>query len=303
MKRFFQIHRPTKRILILSVVLLLAVGLTVGTVAKYVREQQHKNILAGEAFYFTVDHLGNTNTESSLHKTVELFGGGTHVLPFAVQNFFDELRVTSADVSYTVALDPSSTYGGASLDKNAAGYTLAGGSAREESFVLTVNAGYDEGDTVVVRVASSVPYEKEMTLTFLLHKYESAVSYRVVDGPVASLIVMTNVALAKGDLVIDWSGVKTTGGVSQNTQNIFQVDTTSPYIADDVGGVLEFVTNPLAGGYLKSATVTQALEPGESILIYFFKIDATADYSVETTPATLVDGVYRITLTGGEGGE
>lgn len=295
-------HKRKTRIVPIVGVLVLVFCVCFGVFAKYMQNNKYDNTVLAEDFYFTVDLLGDTNTVQSLERTVDLYGGGEHELSFTVQNFFDEKRVNGTAIEYTVKIDTeNSTYSGASLGAYDASYTLAAGpDEASKEFVLTIPAGYKEGDRVIVTVASSAPYEKTMTLTFLLHRFTADVSYRVIDqagSSTASLIIMTNVEVEKGKLFLDWSGAQTRGGVFQAEENILQIDTTNLYILDEIDGVLQFETNKIPeGGYLKTATVTRSLKPGESILIYFFKIDPQADYSKDTTAATYADGKYTVTL-------
>ena len=265
------------------------------------RNEQYDYGVTAEKFYFTVDLLGDTNTVESLQKSFDLYGGASHELPFCVQNFFDEKRINDSQITYTVKIDTAnSTYAGASLGDLQSSYTFTAGAKESQKFVLKINTGYQEGDSVSVIVSSSAPYEKTMTLTFVLHHFTSEVSYRVVDqagSSTASLIIMTNVDIPKGKLGIAWSGAKTKDDVSQSEKNILQIDTTSMYILDEIDGVFQFKTNQIpTGGYLKAAVVTHSLEPGESILIYFFKLDPQADYSMDVTAATCSDGIYTVIL-------
>lgn len=288
------------RIALIVVALVLVSFVCFGVFAKYFAQNEYHNTVAASEFYFTVDLLGDTNTEDSLTKTFDLYGGAAHTLPFCVQNFFDDKRINSDAITYTVKIDAESTYDGVSLDQNDASYVFAADAKTSKKFVLSVDAGYKEGDKVVVTVESSAPYQKTMKLVFVMHHYTADVSYRIVDqagSNAASLIIMTNVEIAKGNLFLDWSNVTTKGGISQNEQNIFQIDTTNIYILDEVDGVLKFDTNAFpAGSYLKQATVTHMLEPGESILIYFFKIDPQADYSISDTPAQKAGDTYQVTI-------
>lgn len=259
--------------LILAFVLLVT-AIAVGITAAYRSEDDYEGTAAASRFYFTVDLLGETVADSSLTKTVHLYGGNAKVLPFTVQNYFDSLRITERDTAYTVSLAAS----GATASMNEIGdSSLAGGVKSEKAYQLSIDAGYDDSATVTVTVRSTEPYVKEMRLIFVLHTYEAPLTYRIEDeaGVLnARLILMANVDIEKGKLVFDWSNAKTTGGVSQNTANILPVDSNNTYV---IGNTVSL------GEYLKSITVQKNLSAGQSIAIDFMKTDPAANYSIEET--------------------
>lgn len=256
--------------LILAAVLFVGV-LAVGITAAYRRQNEYDNSVEAAGFYFTLDLLGDTLTDDSLSRTVHLYGGNAKLLPFTVQNYFDSLRVTERDTAYTVSLTASGAT--ASLSESGS-FSLVGGSAKEQALTLSVDAGYSDGATVTVTVASSSPYEKVMQLVFILHTYDAPLTWRIEDTAgvlSARLIIMTNVDIEMGKLSFDWSDAETLLGVSQATANILQVDSNNTYVKG----------NPIpVGGYLKALIVQKKLSAGQSIAIDFMKLDPDADYSI-----------------------
>ncbi|MBQ9746681.1 MAG: hypothetical protein IJW21_07640, partial [Clostridia bacterium] len=73
-----------------------------GVTAKYVSERGFdSNKITAKNFYFTVDLMGDTNSQESLSKSVNIYGGETKKLKFKVQNFFDKERFTTENITYT----------------------------------------------------------------------------------------------------------------------------------------------------------------------------------------------------------
>ncbi|MBQ8403178.1 MAG: hypothetical protein IJX55_01980 [Clostridia bacterium] len=300
-------NNGTARAALIITALALVVFLFAGVAAKYVSEREiDDNKVTPSNFYFTVDLLGDTNTESSLSKTFDLYGGDAKEIKFNVQNYFDSSRITSEAIKYTVeVVDSGSTYDKCSLsDANGTlgedELILNGGEVNHKPISLNIQEEYANNDTVVVKVKSTAPYEKEMTLTFVLHTYESPAKYRIedsADSAVASLIIMTEEDISKGNLTVDWSNISD-----------LRVDTTNMYVLDEN---LKLPTNSGnvtdADGYLTKIKITKELKAGQSILIYFFKTDITKDYSVgDTKVEKNVDGKINIVLNaviaGGENG-
>ena len=96
-----------KRNLIILMFLMMCclICIVAPVVAKYVKEKNSVINISSDEFYFTVDLLGDTNSEDSLEKTFQFYGGDKKEVTFSVQNYFDEFRITESDIKYTISLD------------------------------------------------------------------------------------------------------------------------------------------------------------------------------------------------------
>lgn len=262
-----------------------------GIAAKYIQKTDDPgNQVGAKDFYFTVDLFaaeGEEDENRIVEKRVDLFGAGQRELYFTVQNFFDELRVNSDEIEYTVSYTTSDGLTATVHEPNASlqsgPYKLTGGTASERTFVITATGDIpDEGAEVVVTIQSTAPYNKTMVLTVGLNPQEYDVLYRLEDEPAtnsAKLIIMAGKRIQAGELLLDWSAINASGNVLQidSTNGIFLPDTT--------------------GGYAKTATNTKEIEEGASIAIYFFKLDPSINYMIGDTVAQLSGGKYQVVIT------
>jgi len=296
--------------------LILAVVFPLGTVlARYYQETAHPGgIVTSDPFYFTIDKLGDTDTEGSWI----LSGGTTQTVDFAVTNFYDKWRKNSDQTVYQIELQvtgndgvleqPYLTYRG-SAEKPAqnTNLTLAGG--EQEVYTLTVPEGYRNGAEVTVTVRSYEPYEKTLTLHFYLNSYEHAVAWRVVDAPGSSFVsiyLKANVDdIDPPALKLNWDAINTPELVR------WEVDLGNSYLLVDDHGDPSTVNEAVEGVnaerandtqiFLHEVTITQTLLHNNEIRIDIIKHDKDENYldllSEVSGGAVLVDGVYVITFT------
>lgn len=293
-----------KRSLIFLIVLVICLVMVciLPVIAKYVKEKSSEVNITSDNFYFTVDLLGDTNTEASLKKTYSFYGGDTKEVTFNIQNYFDEFRITSSDVkynvSYEVKLPTGSLYDVSNVSVNVNGTgTLSKGGKSFDECTLRALEGYDNGTEIVISISSTAPYKKTMVITFILMTFESEGNYYIIDSKdslYAELFITTNVPIPVGALIIDFSDIN-------NSSNLLQVDMTNIYLIDEAN-----VLNQIEPGesYLKCVTNTIAINTGEAISIKFFKKDISKDYSLASTKLNgVVEGiekVYKIILTNNE---
>lgn len=293
-----------KRNLIILMFLMMCclICIVAPVVAKYVKEKNSVINISSDEFYFTVDLLGDTNSEDSLEKTFQFYGGDKKEVTFSVQNYFDEFRITESDIKYTISLDVNlptgSVYDSSSvLINDLSDKTLAKSAKSSNLYTLTVPEGYDNNTEVVITISSTIPYTKTMKLTFVLKTFESEVSYYVIDSAkslYAELFVTTNVPIPVGKLLVDFSNIN-------SSSNALQVDMTNMYLIDKNG-----VLNKIEDGetYLKKVNNTIMINTGEAISIKFFKGDISKDYSLESTNINGVseenEKIYKIIITESE---
>ncbi len=309
--------RKRKKLYIILSLLAVAVLVAVLSVvhAKYIFDKiNRENQIKAENFYFTVDLLGHAedislgNTEETT-KTIDVFGQSA--MSFSVQNYFDELRINSTDVKYTVSMQTDIegaelSCGGAVADSFTK--TLSGGSKASEAFTLALPNDYEHLAEAEITVkaekdSSGVGYEKTMTLKFVMHKYAYELLYRIDDegndSEYVSLVVMSNIDVQKDSIIIDWQTVNSTG-------NRLQVDSTSSYILTD--GVLSGKNDPaIQGGFLKEVVITEDISAMQSFSLVFYKspkgFSCTGDESVnpiyvEPNSQNSYFGVSRVTVDG-----
>lgn len=290
-----------KRNLIILIVTLIAFValITSPMLAKYLREEDRNVGVNAEKFYFTVDLLGDTVIDTQLSKSFDLYGGDDKQLSFNVQNYFDDFRITESNVkynvSYQVVLPTGSAYDTSKVTlTNAGDKTLTGNTKSSLKYDLSILDGYDNGTEVVVTIKSTVPYVKEMTLTFVLNTFSSEYSYYIIDSVnslYAELIITTNINIPVKGLIIDFSQVNTTSAV-------LQIDASNTYLLDKKDGNLVLETNKVPDGqsFLTSVTNTIAINAGEAVSFKFFKSDITKNYSLSNTQGNGVSSVYTVTI-------
>lgn len=278
------------------IIAVLLLSLVVGISAKYIYDTiGEKTQAVALDFYFTIDALGDTNEMDELETDIHLFGGGEKNVAFAVQNYFDTLRINEKDIKYTVELqcNDAGYENKAVFTQEPDNYTMEASSGRhQDEFIVKLPTGYEQqGKTVTVTavVKSSSPYVKEMKLNFVLHSEDAPLTYRVEDNTgdnFATLIVMSNDDIPAGKLLIDWSAIN-------QSENVLQIDTTSPHVLD---GTLELDSNDPSTSFLKQVTTTRSIAKGESIQIYFFKSNPNENYNIPDTAVTPVSGIYNISI-------
>ena len=290
-----------KRNLIILIVTLIAFValITSPMLAKYLREEDRNVGVNAEKFYFTVDLLGDTVIDTQLSKSFDLYGGDDKELSFNVQNYFDDFRITESNVkynvSYQVVLPTGSAYDTSKVTlTNSGDKTLTGNTKSSLKYDLSILDGYDNGTKVVVTIKSTVPYVKEMTLTFVLNTFSSEYSYYIIDSVnslYAELIITTNINIPVKGLIIDFSQVNTTSAV-------LQIDASNTYLLDKKDGNLVLETNKVPDGqsFLTSVTNTIAINAGEAVSFKFFKSDITKNYSLSNTQGNGVSSVYTVTI-------
>ncbi len=276
--------------LLAATVLLTAVSVTW---AAYVKQEKYKeNQAKMENYYFTADLLGSSD---ETERTVDIYGSSE--IHFSVLNYFDDLRINADDIKYTVKYtadwavnegDVLLKYGestvGEAPTEHSETLTAAGGKKQHTyKFEIADTAEYEDGDEIVVTVKSEKTdksaYSKTMVLKFKLHKYTEDISYRIEDDFVSTkLVIMSNVEVAAGKLVIDWSAIN-------SEANILQVDCNNAFLLEkDENGALALITNlpsnlntpaeegGVAADYLKNCIITQKIDAMQSLEIIFFKV-------------------------------
>ncbi len=290
--------------------ILVVCALFTGVFAKYA--YQHDSTpgqITADNFYFTTDLTGDTvmvlqgdtdtynfGQESTTGRW-QLYGGVQHTLTIKVQNYYDDLRVTGADITYTatVSTNSAATTGADGLTVSSASGTLTGDDKHDDALTLTIPAhnswAYNDGDTVTLTVTSTAPYEKTFTLIFTLHTVNDVLSYRVLDtvgSPYAELIIMSNVMDENGN----------TKSVTPHLKwpETLDIDNTNNLTFTEKNGDMFVQQDGMEG---RDMLLSQPFATGRSESIVFFKTDTSANYSRPDTVVTPdSNDDYVIDLTG-----
>ncbi|MCD8373065.1 MAG: hypothetical protein LUD27_07190 [Clostridia bacterium] len=283
-----------KRKLFACVAVLLAFALLAAAVCGYVyaryasRDSYSDNQISLDDFYFTVDILGDSVDETSSTKDINVFGGTeTQDITFYVCNYFDSLRITNSDITYTVSYASSLTSGGAKdvgiTDSNGAitsgdSFTLVkNGTQSSAAYTLSIGT-YSNAETITVTIKSTSPYTKTLTLNFNLVTASTDAGCELTSGTNTStsayveLLIKSDIAFAIGEVTINWSSAST-----------LQFDNTNAYFTLDTGNT--------------SATSKKAIDAEESVTVKFFKLDSSIIYTVGAVLSTGSNNTLAITIS------
>ena len=287
----------TKLILASVVLLLAAVG---GGIAKYIWDTISDYAAVTSApFYFTVDVFGDSEMTKKPDSSYSyedptgawsLYGGGEHSIPIRVRNYYDELRVTQNEITYSVSLkDPGKT--GATItagSKDATTGTLSLGKtddgklydAAEQQLTLTIPDDYEDGSVITVTIESERPYVKTMTLSFTVYTVSRGLTYKVIDSdgsPFAELVIMNG---TEEDVtpVITWNATK-----------LFIDDTNELTFTATAAGDSHTFTKQF-GIETGEMEVSKAIASHQSVSIYFFKANSSEKYSQDVTTVAVDSG-------------
>lgn len=239
------------------------------------------------------DAKGNEITQGSaeafpeLKKGNEAFSSGTLQAGSGSSSGSDANSGTSDGTG-----DDASNGTGDGTGNDAANSTGSGNSQKSEELTLAIPGSgqwdYEDGTTVIVKIASTSPYKKTVTLKFVLYTTDTTLQYKVIDSvgsPYAELILMTDVPDAVQPY-LQWS-------------DELSIDNNNPltFTYDDKG---TFTQQP--GMENRNMQVSRALKTGESESIYFFKADTSKDYSQsETIVVPSSDSKYVVNIGMGNG--
>lgn len=285
--------------------------LTTGILAKYTYNDGESLVLTDSPMYFTVDLIQNVYGDDDVN-TLEhtLYGGDSRNLSFNVLNYFDEYRITEYDITYSVKVENTSSleslkaFNDFELVLESGSSKLTKNTQDAHKYQLKVGGSYESGTQLTVTVTASAPFKKEMKMVFNLVNSSNTVNYYIDDGAdslYAELVIYSDIDISEDKIIIDWSDIN-------KTKNIFQIDSTSPYIdLSDVDGRVESGSyvdsngNTITTYYYNKAKVAIELKENMSISIIFFKVgeasgkDFSTSSHVSVVPET--DGTYKIILT------
>lgn len=168
-------------LLIVACVVVLSFAAVTG--AKYVL-QWSKGVAQADAkaFYFTSDLLTEGDTPQY---QLANFVPGTSTIDFTLRNYTDELRVSEADIVYTVSATGLSNTSGTIVQNGSTGVN--------QSVSLTVPASAFTNGKATIRVTASAasPYAKTLSAVFELYQKIDSVSYSVYDASGSNTVTLT----------------------------------------------------------------------------------------------------------------
>ena len=139
-----------------------------------------------------------------------------------------------------------------------------------------------------MKITSTAPYEKTLTLHFVLYAKEAALRYEVKDSvgsPYAELVIMTN--------------VETESGTEQNVKpyirwpETLSIDNTNKLTFKYDNGTF----TQQDGMTERNMQISEAFATGRSESIYFFKSNPSENYTKSETIVQPQNGQYTIDLT------
>lgn len=259
-----------KILILVFIISFISVSSISFVLARYIKLKKENLGITSDKFYFTVNILGDTNTDESLSKEYHLYGGDSKEIGFTIQNYYDELRYTKTDITFTTEIIKGNDIATININKE---NKLIGGNCNSLSSSLLISEGYDDGKIVKVKIESTKPYIKTMYLSFILHNYVSDFEVNLNDS-VGSLylevVLNSNVDVKAKSIIIDYSSINI-------DSDILQADLTNNYLLDDNN---ELNTNKLNDGqtFLKKVIITKDVNAGEAISLYFFKTKPSENY-------------------------
>lgn len=288
--------------------------LFIGVLAKYIYDKATETSqITADKFYFTADLLGDTKMvsnggseettysfgEKSTEGTWYLYGASKHSIEIQIQNYFDELRITKQDIAYKGSITVQDEDGNVSaadaehVKLMNGSQTFASGTLKtgdeEQSQKLTLEIPshtdwqYANGTTVIVKIKSTSPYKKTLTMKFILYATDTNLKYRITDSsgsPYAELILMTNVE--------GTDGVKPYLVWSQE----LEIDNTNPLTFSYTNGAF----TQQSGMTARNMQISESLKAGRSETIYFFKNDTSKNYAKTDTMVNPQNGKYTINI-------
>ena len=215
--------KRTALILCAVLVLILSAYGAGSAYAKYVFNRSRSDVVKVKEFYFTSDLLGKT-TENKAYT----LNPGKNSFSFQLRNSADALRVSTADIKYTVTVQKpgegeelvSATEVNATVDssletKNADGLTgnlfVSGTNAVSHTITLS---NLELGKTYTVKVVGEAGFRETLTATFTT-KAEEQVLFKHLDASDPHFVVLTVWTKdIKGNVTIDYPE----GLIPDNTQ-------------------------------------------------------------------------------------
>lgn len=204
--------------LVLLAVIMVTISVIGGLFSKFLFGNRSNDAqLSSPPFYFTVEVLGDSEMARSMENsysyddrqsgTWHLYGDKTHSIGIEIRNFYDDLRITEGEITYSITV--SGVESSKVTDKDNQIVTNGSMGADGKASVpltLEIPEGYEEGQEVTVKVVSQSPYVKMIELHFILHIGRQKLVYQLKDAygsPYAELIIMNGMDTAQ-EITLDW---------------------------------------------------------------------------------------------------
>lgn len=181
------------------ILILLAIMLIGGTVAKYVSEEKKETIYQAQSFYFK----SSTLSDSSITKTFTL-EKGLNTIKIDLNNFEDNLRFSDVSIDYVVSI--SDTNGNQVTDINENIVTeKVGNFAKKQKLTKSVEFSNLKTGTYTVTAKSVNPYTKTLKANYVITEDENNIDYTVSDVLGSSVLQLTITTTDySGNVTISW---------------------------------------------------------------------------------------------------
>lgn len=233
--------RKTKYLITILSIILIVNCIMIPVMAKYYKNKKNNIAIEASEFYFTSDLLDVEATNGSFPEYTN--AKGSNVITFNLNNYEDDLRITTVDIEYKIVIKNSSD-----IVVFEQGYILPASSTKQNK-KFEINSL--PIDTYIVEVTSNSPYQKTLKAKFIMQDSNDDFTYTVSDG-VGSTIVMLTIS------VEDYSGY---------------IDIKWP------NNVFPDNSNPLLEGAIDCASYKVYFNSYSEYTFIFFKIDSGKVYT------------------------
>lgn len=187
--------RKIKYITFILCITLILSCIMIPVLAKYYRNKQNKIGIVSTEFNFTSDLLEVPAANGSFPEYIN--AKGSNIITFKVNNYEDDLRITTSDIEYKIIIKNSNNV--VVFEQE---YTLSASSSKQskEFKIDTLII-----DTYTVEVTSTSPYKKTLKASFVMQDTDNDITYTVSDG-IGSTIIMLTISVEdySGYINIKW---------------------------------------------------------------------------------------------------
>lgn len=187
--------KKTKYIIFILNFILVLSCVMIPVFAKYYKNKKNNIGIETTDFYFTSDLLEVRATNGSFPEYVS--ERGSNVITFYLNNYEDDLRITTVDIEYKIIIKNSHN----EVVFEQEDILPASSTKQNKKFEINTLSI----DTYTIEVTSSKPYKKTLMAKFIMQDLNNDITYTVSDG-VGSTIVMLTISVEDyfGDINIKW---------------------------------------------------------------------------------------------------
>ena len=297
----------TFRHVVLFVIFLLFAGYGLFTFAKFVSLKFHNYFLDSKHFYFTSNRLTDN---TALYRVNNWSGVGSFTISFDLLSEKNSYVYTDYDIPYTVSAScPNDVI--CQLDKTT-GTIYSSSSSHSDTVTLSVSPqrAYSENERLTIHLVatSASPYVKSISADFQYVVGKQGVTYEIEDvrnQPYMMLKVTNAISFCK--VITAFGNYQVNDTIDNNIYrtlndadkakcvsqvialnfdpNVLLLDTTSSIIDEST------YTNTTIGGVSYINSLTFNIAPVSTVVIKFYKVNPSLDYTYPIVNNTSVVGV------------